>query len=430
MNEPAQTVTAAPLPFLGVLRIGGADATGFLQGQLTNDVQLLGDGRTQLAAYNTPQGRVIALMRLKKVDDAIYALLPADLLERVNSLLKRSCCVPRWISISLRLQVGSIATVPALPGMASARAVAFDYQPGRKVIAASPDGWRSITGSALSGDSPRRLDEWLAADIRDGQPQVFTATSEAFIPQMLNLDLIGGISFSKGCYTGQEIVAGRRISGASRDARFVTVSMAGRRPSSRGLHLDGAKVAEVLTSAAWGGRVELLAVTSLDARDRALTLEDGRSAAPLDMAYRCPDQAGTRSACSRSPAALAARLVPCILARSRNTGSGESDQVAGRKLGIVTLWNGIVPFAAGAMLAIAWGRRRRPCSSCRLQRAGRGRARRRASREVIAHRVGEPFGTLVLALAVTVIEGSLIVSMMLSGGRNRVRWPATPCSPP
>jgi hypothetical protein len=290
MNEPAQTVTAAPLPFLGVLRIGGADATGFLQGQLTNDVQLLGDGRTQLAAYNTPQGRVIALMRLKKVDDAIYALLPADLLERVNSLLKRFVLRSKVdLNIAADLQVGSIATVPALPGTASARAVAFDYQPGRKVIAASPDGWRSITGSALSGDSPRRLDEWLAADIRDGQPQVFAATSEAFIPQMLNLDLIGGISFGKGCYTGQEIVARTQNLGRIKRRTFrYRVDGGTPPPPLAGLHLDGAKVAEVLTSAAWGGRVELLAVTSLDARDRALTLEDGRSAAPLDMAYRVP----------------------------------------------------------------------------------------------------------------------------------------------
>ena len=81
MNEPTQTIHATPLPFLGVLRVAGADATAFLQGQLTNDVRLLDDGRTQLAGYNTPQGRVIALLRLRKVDNAIYALLPAELLD-------------------------------------------------------------------------------------------------------------------------------------------------------------------------------------------------------------------------------------------------------------------------------------------------------------------------------------------------------------
>ena len=111
------------------------------------------------------------------------------------------------LQIATDLQVGWIATVPALPSTARRTVVAFDYAPGRQVIAAPPDTWRSISGLALASAQPHGLDEWLAADIRDGQPQVFAATSEAFIPQMLNLDLIGGISFSKGCYTGQEIVA-------------------------------------------------------------------------------------------------------------------------------------------------------------------------------------------------------------------------------
>ena len=91
--------------------------------------------------------------------------------------------------------------------------------------------------------------------------------------------------------------------------------------------------------------------------------------------------------------------------------------MAGRKLGSASLWSVIVPFAAGAMLATAWGR---PATALLVTAAAVALiaavlvAVHHA--EVIAHRVGEPFGTLVLALAVTVIEASLIVSMMLSGG--------------
>jgi hypothetical protein len=290
MNEPTQTLDAAPLPFLGVLRVSGAEATGFLQGQLTNDVRLLDDGRTQLAGYNTPQGRVIALLRLKKVHDAIYALLPAELLESVCGLLRRFVLRSKVdLQIAADLQLGTVATIPALPGTASVQVVAFEYAPGRRVIAAPPDTWRSIPGLALASAQPHFLDEWLAADIRDGQPQVFAATSGAFIPQMLNLDLIGGISFSKGCYTGQEIVARTQNLGRIKRRMFrYRVDGATPPPPLAGLHLDGAKVAEVLTSATWGGKVELLAVTSLEARDRVLRLEDGRSAAPLDMAYKVP----------------------------------------------------------------------------------------------------------------------------------------------
>ncbi len=116
MNESIQSVHAALLPFLGVLRIGGTDAARFLQGQLTNDVQLLADGRTQLAAYNTPQGRVIALLRLHQGDDAIYALLPAELLERVGTLLRRFVLRSKVdLQIAADLQVGWIGTATLSP---------------------------------------------------------------------------------------------------------------------------------------------------------------------------------------------------------------------------------------------------------------------------------------------------------------------------
>ena len=290
MNEPIQTIHAAPLPSLGVLRVSGADAAHFLQGQLTNDVQLLDDGRTQLAGYNTPQGRVIALLRLHKADDAIYALLPADLLERVCALLRRFVLRSKVdLQVTTDLQVGWTASTSGLPSTASTPLVAFDYAPGRRVIAAPTETWRSTSGLALASAQPHGHDEWQAADIRDGQPQVFAAASEAFIPQMLNLDLVGGISFSKGCYTGQEIVARTQNLGRIKRRTFRYRVDGGTPPSPlAGLHLEGAKVAEVLVSAASGDTVEMLAVTSLEARDRVLTLEDGRSATPLDMAYKVP----------------------------------------------------------------------------------------------------------------------------------------------
>jgi folate-binding protein YgfZ len=290
MNEPFQKIDAAPLPLLGVLRIGGADATGFLQGQLTNDLRLLDDGRTQLAACNTPQGRVIALLRLKKAGDAIYALLPADLLDRVYTLLRRFVLRSKVdLQIASDLQVAWVATPQSLPDDASARLVTFEYPLGRRVIAAPADTWRSITGSGLPEPSPHRLDEWLAAEIRDGQPQVFAATSEAFVAQMMNLDLIGGISFSKGCYTGQEIVARTQNLGRIKRRTFrYRVDGGTPPPPLAALMLDGAKVAEVLTCAARDGKFELLAVTSLEARGRVLELEDGRSVTPLEMGYTVP----------------------------------------------------------------------------------------------------------------------------------------------
>src|SRR5512145_587552 len=77
------------LTSLAVIRIAGPDAISFLQGQVSNDVTLLADGRTQLAAYSTPQGRVIALLRLRQQGGDTYALLPAELAESVVGRLRR-----------------------------------------------------------------------------------------------------------------------------------------------------------------------------------------------------------------------------------------------------------------------------------------------------------------------------------------------------
>jgi hypothetical protein len=115
---------------------------------------------------------------------------------------------------------------------------------------------------------------------------VFAASTEAFVPQMLNLDLLDAISFSKGCYTGQEIVARTQNLGRikRRCARF-RLPDGPPLPPLAGLTLDGSKVAEVVMSARTADALELLAVTSLEAWGRTLRAEDGREAVPLSLPY-------------------------------------------------------------------------------------------------------------------------------------------------
>jgi hypothetical protein len=304
MNESTQPTRPTPLPLLGVLRIAGPDAPTFLQGQLTNDVRLLADGRTQLAALNTPQGRVVALLRLRQREDVIHALLPAELLEPVSALLRRFVLRSRvQLQIAAELQVGWIGNgdvsasidddarkatraTSHRPDTAAAGVVAFDYAPGRQVFAATPDGWRSITGAVPMQAHPRTRDDWLALDIADGLPQVFAATSGAFVAQMLNLDLLDAISFSKGCYTGQEIVARTQHLGRIKRRLLRYRLPPGLVPAPlAGLFLDSTKVAEVVMSAGRSGGVELLAVTSLEARGSALRTEEGRVAQPVELPY-------------------------------------------------------------------------------------------------------------------------------------------------
>jgi folate-binding protein YgfZ len=308
MNEdPTQALRAVLLPSLGVLRIGGADAAAFLQGQLTNDVRLLADGRTQLAACCTSQGRVIALVRLRQTDDAIYALMPADLLGKVATHLRKFVLRSRVeILQAADLTVGAILTGDAVaavrahrmfdeaaltmspvPLAGSTEVVSFQYAPGREVVAAPPGAWRSISGLSPNRPGPQAQAEWLAADIAAGLPLVFAATSEQFIPQMLNVDLIDGVSYTKGCYTGQEIVARTHHLGRvkRRTMRFHLPAGAAAPAPMSTLTLEGTKVADVLMTAGTQDGIELLAVTNLDAAGKALQLEDGRNAEPRPLPY-------------------------------------------------------------------------------------------------------------------------------------------------
>jgi folate-binding protein YgfZ len=178
-------------------------------------------------------------------------------------------------------------TMSPVPLAGATEVVSFQYAPGREVIAAPPVAWRSISGLSLSRPSPLAQAEWLAADIASGLPQVHAATSEQFTPQMLNLDLVDGVSFTKGCYTGQEIVARTHHLGRvkRRAMRFHLPAGAAAPAPLSGLLLDGVKVADVLMTAESVAGIELLAVTNLDAARKVLQLEDGRSAEPRALPF-------------------------------------------------------------------------------------------------------------------------------------------------
>lgn len=306
-DDPTQAVRAVLLPGFGVLRIAGQDAVSFLQGQFTNDVRLLADGRTQVAACCTNQGRVIALVRLRQTDEAIYALLPTDLLGKLATHLRKFVLRAKVELLQAAdLQVGAILTGDAaaatvaheafdaavqtmspVPLAGSTEVVTFQYANGREVVAAPPAAWRSISGLSFNRTDPRAEAQWLASDIAAGLPHVFAATSEQFTPQMLNVDLLDGVSFTKGCYTGQEIVARTHHLGRvkRRTMRFHIAGSGDAPAPLSNLLLDGAKAADVLMTAPSATGIELLAVTNLDAAGKTLVTQDGRMAEPKALPY-------------------------------------------------------------------------------------------------------------------------------------------------
>jgi tRNA-modifying protein YgfZ len=242
---------------LGVLRFAGADAGTFLQGQLSNDVTRLAAGQVQLSGYHTPQGRVIAVLRLAALaTDDFLAVLPGELVAPVAARLQRYVLRAR-VRITDSCAHWRILGYAQAPPAPPEGALLLPHGASRQLLllpaaAAPPD----------AADGGR--EEWSACDIAEGLPQVYAATSEAFVAQMLNLDVAGGIALDKGCYTGQEIIARSHYRGQvkRRMQRFASEGACSLVPGQGGVLGDGRsfKVVEAVALAA--GRSEFLAVTT------------------------------------------------------------------------------------------------------------------------------------------------------------------------
>lgn len=231
MNSTQPTTTTAPtlpacalvdLSHLGLIRVSGADMRSFLQGQLTNDVHKVGPELAQLSSYCSPKGRMLGSFLIFQRDGDLYLQLPA---ERLGAILKRLRMFVLRAQVTLD-DVGNELAAVGLTGDCAERLLPF--VPAADMASLSRD---ALTVIRLPGDRPRFVvvgprddvtawragidgqavqadrDFWSLMDIRAGVPTVFEDTVEAFVPQMANLQLVGGVSFTKGCYTGQEVVA-------------------------------------------------------------------------------------------------------------------------------------------------------------------------------------------------------------------------------
>jgi hypothetical protein len=184
---------------LGVLAFRGADTAKFLQGQLSADIGKLAPGATTLAGLHNPQGRVVALFALlRTAEEEILAVLPRELIGTVASRLRK-------FILRAKVRIEDLSTTLMIAGSANpplANPLIKHLPWGRRWLLVVPaDQHESLDGDAHS------ISAWQRADIAEGLPQVYAATSENFVAQMLNLDLLGAIAFDKGCYTGQEIIA-------------------------------------------------------------------------------------------------------------------------------------------------------------------------------------------------------------------------------
>ncbi len=194
------------LESLKTIRVEGEEAEQFLHNQFSSDVGALTAGQQQTGAYCNPKGRTLAVYRLLRDDTGFNLVLPDDLAETVSRRLTLYRMRSR-VEIGIEEQTGVLGYIGDAPQ--SANTWRLD---DRRTMRLTADG--PVPDSAPGQQAPVLPGEfWKLAAILAGEPQVYAATSESFIPQQVNLDLVGGVSFSKGCYPGQEIVARVRYLG-------------------------------------------------------------------------------------------------------------------------------------------------------------------------------------------------------------------------
>ena len=311
-HAPADQLThalAAPvlatLTELGVIAVRGADAVSFLQGQLTNDSAGLDATRVQLTGYCSPKGRLIAVFDQWRDGADVCLQLPAEILPPVmkrlsmfvlRSKAKLEDASSAWTSFGL-LGPGSAALVAQAFGSAPALDATAVVDGIR--ISRLPDGTRAterfvLRAPAAQADALRdRLaaaravtsDVWWWSQIDAGRPTVVAATQEQFVPQTINLEVLGGVNFKKGCYPGQEVVARSQYRGKLR-RRMSLAHTDAQTHAGADLYAVGeaAPVGQVvLAAAAPGGGMDLLFQCPLDRpliEDRLLRL-GGADGAPL-----------------------------------------------------------------------------------------------------------------------------------------------------
>jgi len=254
MSTPVGIGLSSPPDGLGVLAFRGIDAAKFLQGQLSANVETLAAGASTLAGLHNPQGRVIALLAVVRTSaDELFAVLPRELApgvaQRLRKFVLRSKVVIEEVS-DIYCVLGSTNTALP-PGIAS---LAWGT---RRLLLAPRDrvGEFDLTDAAAFA-------RWQIADIAEGLPQVNAATSEAYVAQMLNLDLLGAIAFDKGCYTGQEVIARAHYRGRvkRRLQRWLNSSGISLKPADSAHGPDGRALNVVRVAARPDGHQEILAV--------------------------------------------------------------------------------------------------------------------------------------------------------------------------
>jgi len=199
----------AKLDQYGLLQAAGDDARAFLHAQLTNDIENLAPGQARYAGWCSAKGRLLATFLVVPYSGGFLLQLARDLAPAVvkrlsmfilRSKVKLTDAGGQWV------QFGIWGPGPGAPLSVSESdgAITVRIDPDRSLVLAP--------GNRLEANAS--AEDWALAEVRAGRPLINQSTQDLFVPQMVNLELSGGVDFKKGCYPGQEVVARAQYRGA------------------------------------------------------------------------------------------------------------------------------------------------------------------------------------------------------------------------
>ncbi len=309
---PPQGDIICDLSHTGMIRVQGDDATDFLQNQLTNDINEVSESRAQLSAWCNPKGRVIATFLVHKRAGSYYLALSADLVEYVLKRLQMyvlrsrvaledvseslvhfgflgshiledwdACCDGELPTVDYDAVVVDGISIIKVPAMVPRYEVVGEFETASRL-------WQKLNVRA----APVNGDAWVYLNIASGIPVVNATSKEDWIPQMLNLQAIGGVSFKKGCFPGQEVVARVKYLGKNKRRTFRLQIDSDSMPEAGDLVLaedesgatqEAGKILNVVLNP--DGKLEALAVLKIDLAEKPLMLEGGAPVRVLELPF-------------------------------------------------------------------------------------------------------------------------------------------------
>ncbi|MCO7631646.1 folate-binding protein YgfZ [Pseudomonas guariconensis] len=279
----ADSAFFCPLSHEGILAVRGSDAGKFLQGQLTCNINYLSQEHASLGARCMVKGRMQSSFRILPEGNGYLLAMASELLEPQLADLKKYAVFSKatltdessaWARFGLQHGEAALQALGlAVPGEAGATVrhddlIAINVSAGRVELWVPAPQAGDVRAKLAASLAQGSLDDWLLGQVRAGIGQIMGPTRELFIPQMINLQAVGGVSFKKGCYTGQEIVARMQYLGKLKRRQYRLALDQAEVPAPGTAIFSpthGSSVGEVVIAASSGQGCELLAVLSAEA---------------------------------------------------------------------------------------------------------------------------------------------------------------------